>query len=494
MNLRRQFAESDGGHSSQPGNTSEHGRPRRYADGAARSLREGPDVNVDASPDRTPHTDEHRTRETLAFALAVGEILLAEGMSASDVVAALTDITQAYDLDKVFFDVTYTQLSATYPGARGDDPITAFRVVYPKDLDFTRVRNIDRLLRDITAGLPFETAVATFEYIRTSKPPYSSWVSTLGNAILGVGVILLFTTSWRELVFTLVLCVVIDRLLRVLHRLAVPTLFQQTAGGLLTTIVAAAIAEGGRQGIWPFEGANPSLIIVGGIIMLVAGMTAVGAVLDAIDEFYVTASARMFEVVMRTAGIVAGIIIGLRIAGATGFPLAVDAASIPLGPFAAQVVGALAIAAGFALYAYADRLTLALASTMGLLGWLVYSLMIHWGAGETLSNSLGALVAAFASTLIVRHTSVPGFALISAALLPLVPGLALYSGLLMTVGTERSTSDVSAGGSGLVAALMVALGIAAGASLGTYLGRPLADGVNRRRERRRTRPAAGPVT
>jgi uncharacterized membrane protein YjjP (DUF1212 family) len=32
---------------------------------------------------------------------------------------------------------------------------------------------------------------------------------------------------------------------------------------------------------------------VGGIVMLVAGMTSVGAAQDAIDQFYVTASARL---------------------------------------------------------------------------------------------------------------------------------------------------------------------------------------------------------
>ena len=139
------------------------------------------------------------------------------------------------------------------------------------------------------------------------------------------------------------------------------------------------------------------------------------------------------------------------------------------------------IAYGFALFAYADRTTRLLAATMGVTAWLSYSLAVFVGAGETVSNAIGALAATFISTLIVRHTTVPSFALITAALLPLVPGLALYSGLLMTVGTTADTANVAGGSQGVLSALMVALGIAAGASLGTFLGRPIADRVRTRR-------------
>ena len=56
---------------------------------------------------------------------------------------------------------------------------------------------------------------------------------------------------------------------------------------------------------------NPTLITVGGIVLLVAGMAIVGAFQDAIDEYYVTAGARLLRVAMMTTGIVAGVGIGL---------------------------------------------------------------------------------------------------------------------------------------------------------------------------------------
>ena len=102
-----------------------------------------------------------------------------------------------------------------------------------------------------------------------------------------------------------------DRLLVWLHRRRVPPFFSQALVAGLMTMIAAGVAQLGRLG-WPaFENVDPTLIIVGGIVMLLAGVMIVGAVQDAIDQFYVTATARMLEVVMRTAGIVAGILVAL---------------------------------------------------------------------------------------------------------------------------------------------------------------------------------------
>ena len=77
------------------------------------------------------------------------------------------------------------------------------------------------------------------------------------------------------------------------------------------------------------------------------------------------------------------------------------------------------------------------------------------------------------------------FAVVTGALLPLVPGLAIYQGLLQMVGTEPGLGDPTAGGGTLLVALGVAISIGAGASLGIFLGRPLVDTVRRITFRRR---------
>jgi uncharacterized membrane protein YjjB (DUF3815 family) len=85
--------------------------------------------------------------------------------------------------------------------------------------------------------------------------------------------------------------------------------------------------------------------------------------------------------------------------------------------------------------------------------------------------------------LLIRRSSIPGFALVSAAILPLVPGLSLYNGLLQLVGTSPGSGNIAEGIATLLLSASVALGIAAGATLGTYLGRPIVGQLRRIRRR-----------
>jgi uncharacterized membrane protein YjjP (DUF1212 family) len=441
-------------------------------------------VDPDRTTDGAPSDPGHRV---LDLAMRVGDALLSAGMSANDVVVLMLRITGAYRLRRVHVDVTYTAISASYYPSAGAPPHTSIRVVHPDVIDYTRVRRLDRLCAQIEAGLPLDEAVAAFDRISSARQPYPRLVSALGNAAVGPAVSLLFTISWKLMLITFVTNLVLDRILTGLNRRRVPPFFQNFAAATLVTLVAAGITYAGSHGVSFLAGVDPTLVVVGGIILLVAGMMIVGAVQDAIDEFYVTASARVLAVVIRTAGIVAGIAVGLRIAQQLGAPLTISASPVALGPVGTTIIGASLIAAFYAIWAYADAITIVLSATMALLGWMTYTTMRELQAGDILANATGALVAALVTTLLVRRTSVPGFGLISAALLPLVPGLSLYNGLLQLVGTSPHTADPAGGAATLLLAFGVALGIGAGASLGTFLGRPIVEQL-RRIPLRRKRP------
>ena len=190
-----------------------------------------------------------------------------------------------------------------------------------------------------------------------------------------------------------------------------------------------------------------------------------------------------------TGGIVLGIVAGLQVGVALGHPIAVSTQALTLGPVVAQFVGATVISAAFALSAYAGLATVVLAGLMGALGWAGYLGMVTLGFGEVTANSAGALLAAFVATIIARRFRTPGFALIAAAILPLVPGLSLFTGLLQAVGSLGQPADLAASGVTLLQALGVAVGIAAGATLGTYFGRPVEEQL--RRIRNLPRPGPG---
>ena len=415
----------------------------------------------------------------LQLAMRIGDQLLSAGMSANDVVLFTLKITQAYGLTGVHVDVTYTSMSASYLPDPGRPPVTAIRVVRPAEVDYTRVRRLLRLVKQIERGLPLAEARPALERIRSAAHPYPRWIALVGNAGVGPAVSLLFTTNWKLLLLSFASGCLVDLLLAWFDRRRVPPFFRQLAAAGLITLAAAGVTHAGRQGVAFFVGLDPTLIVVGGIVMLLAGVMIVGAVQDAIDQFYVTASARVFEVFMRTGGIVAGIVAGLALAHYLDAPLTISAEPIELGPLGAQFAAAGLVAAMFAISVYADLATILLSSTMALVAWATFTAALRLELTDVPANTVAALLAAMITSLIVRRTQVPGFGLITAALLPLVPGLAIYRGLLQLVGTAPGAGDPTTGGGTLLLALGVAVGIGAGASLGTYLGRPIAATVRR---------------
>jgi uncharacterized membrane protein YjjP (DUF1212 family) len=437
---------------------------------SSRVVQSGPPGEID---DPTPAAG------ALDLAMQIAGSLLAAGMSANDVTLVALGITRAYGLRRVHVDVTYTSISASYYPALGVPAMTSVRVIQPGVIDYGRVRALERLSIEIGRGLPLREATDKFQDIRAARRRYPWWVSMLGNAGVGVGSVLLFSTSWQIIVITLVSGCLLDRLLTGLERVRMPPFFSQCAGAAMMTLIAVAATAAGRGGVKMLSGLDPTLIVVGGIVMLVVGMTVVGAMQDAIDQFYVTASARLLEVMLQTAGIVVGIVAVLQLVQRLGAPVMISPNLGGLGPMGAQFLGAGLICASFAVWAYADLATIALAVAIGLLGWAGYSATAALGVGEVPANAAGALTAALTATLIIRRSSIPSFALISAALLPLVPGLSLYNGLLQLVGTVPGQGDPAAGAATLFVAVSVALGIASGATLGTYLGRPIANQLRR---------------
>jgi uncharacterized membrane protein YjjP (DUF1212 family) len=428
-----------------------------------------------------------QAQKALELTLRVGDVLLTAGMSANDVVVEMLRITEAYGLRRVHVDVTFTSIAATYYAAPASVPMTLVRTVQPDVLDFTKAQRVQALVQDIHAGLPLEDAIKNLKTIRDAPRLYSKWIASAGNAAIAPGVTLLFTVSWQILMITFIIGFAVDRLLAWASARRLPPFFSQLAGAALITLLATGVSTLGAHGVDILLSVDPTLIVVGGIILLVAGMTAVGAMQDAIDQFYVTASARFLEVAMMTGGIVLGIIAGLQVGVALGHPIAVSTQSLTLGPVVAQFIGATVISAAFALSAYAGLVTVVLAGLMGALGWAGYFGMVTLGFQEVPANAAGALLAAFVATIIARRSRTPGFALIAAAILPLVPGLSLFTGLLQAVGTLGQPSDLAASSVTLLQALGVAVGIAAGATLGTYLGRPVQEQLRRIRNLPRPR-------
>jgi uncharacterized membrane protein YjjP (DUF1212 family) len=104
-----------------------------------------------------------QARQALELALRVGDVLLAAGMSANDVVVEMLRITEAYRLSRVHVDVTFTSIAVTYYAAPTNVPMTLVRTVQPDVLDFTKVRRVQALAEGIHAGLPLKMRSTTWK-------------------------------------------------------------------------------------------------------------------------------------------------------------------------------------------------------------------------------------------------------------------------------------------------------------------------------------------
>lgn len=411
----------------------------------------------------------------LRLAVNVADVLVASGVPVSDVVSMGLDITDRYCKRRVQFDISSTVIMASQDRGDEREPLTMIRHAKLRTPNNMLIQSIQELVRDIERGsVELDKAEKIFDQLITHPQKYPYWLTTIGSAMISAGVGVMFGASIVIVVIMFVLGAIVSYLLRLLSHYRVPSFFAQVISATMITIIAAAVTRAGNVGIGIFANVNPTLIVIGGIIMLVAGLAIVGAVQDAIDEYYITANARLLRVTMMTAGIVAGVLIGLYIAKQMGIYVAVESDSPPLGRGDWQLTGAVLISFGYALSMQSRLSSLLVSGAVGGLAWIVYIICTEsWSLSAIVSSGISAAVIGFVATVIARFWRTPSSSLVMAGIVPLVPGLTLYNALLQMVEGTTISGDTDHGIAAMMTAVLIALAIASGASFGTFIGRPL---------------------
>ncbi|WP_435746356.1 threonine/serine ThrE exporter family protein [Microbacterium sp. PMB16] len=435
-----------------------------------------------------PVIDEGTVPRVLDLSTRIGESMFAVGASAHEVTLAITRVCDAYGLKDVQVDVTYNSITVSFHLSGEVWPETLVRVVRVAAPDHAKLQRMQALVSDIRGGMDLASARTAFRVIRRMPFRYQQSVVVVARALLAVGVSILLGASPLivGLTFIAALCAAITQ--AALARLRVPLFFSQIAGGFVTTVVAVAVSALGAAGIEPFEGIRPSIIVASGIVLMLAGLTVVGAAQDAIDGFALTAGGRILDLTMQTLGVVIGILVGLELGNVLGFTMELPVDPAPFGPLPGVFAGAAIIAVAVAVFNGAGIgiiLVSALLSAITIGGYtLATALNLHPAA----ASAIGALLASFIGVLIAHNLHVPSVAVTTAAIVPLVPGVAVFQGLLEMVHTGGAASDVIGAGSSLSYAAVIGVGLASGASLGLYLGTPVRatlEGVTRTRSRAR---------
>ncbi len=417
-------------------------------------------------------TDARETYKILDLALRMGEILLSSGAGAADVTATMLGITRHLGLRHAEIDVTFTLLRMSYQPDPDEMAVLLSRTITQRDIDYDDLTRTHALVSDVLADrVTVGEARAAVARINSTGHYLPRWAVVLGSGVIGGGVALILGAGVLVTVVATLAGMLIDMLIRAMSRRRWPMFYQQIAGGLLATgltLGTAAMAQVLGLKV------NTSLVVTASIILLLAGIGFMGAIQDALSGFYITAGARGLEALLATAGLIAGVSMGLGLAPSLGVKLGV----VRPGVFAFADVpviltGAVIAAVAFAFTCYAPWRALPAVAMTTLLGHLVYLAVRAPGQSMPWAAAAGAITIGVVSYSIAGRVDVPPLVVVVPSLVPMLPGLLIYRGLsFMSAGNAQGILQLSA-----AAATTIAL--AAGVIMGEYISQPLKRNVRR---------------
>ncbi|GAA4772653.1 threonine/serine exporter family protein [Microbacterium gilvum] len=440
--------------------------------------------------------DDAMAVRIIDLAMRIAEVMLSVGASAKEVVLAALRITRAYGLKSVHVDVTYNSVTVSDHRGGDDRPITLMQVVRSAVPDHAKLQRLQALVTEIEEGLELSDARARFRAIRRTPFLYQPSVVVFVQAMLAVGVGLMFGASWTILAVTFVAALGVAGAQLGLARLRVPMFFSQIVGAFVLTAITVATALLGRIGVQAFADVRPTIVVSSGIVLMLAGLAVVGAAQDAIDGFALTAGGRILELTLQTLGVVLGIVVGLQLSTALGVGMDLPSEALPFGTLAGQISGAVIVAVTVAVMNGAGLRIVLVSAGLGFIAWIGYAVPAQAGVDAASASFVGAFAASLVGGLIAQPLRVPSVAVTTAAIVPLVPGSALFRGLLGMVEAGGDTGELIIATQGLVSAAMIGVALAAGATLGLFVGSPLRTtlGGVRMRVRTTARPRAAAGT
>jgi uncharacterized membrane protein YjjP (DUF1212 family) len=406
--------------------------------------------------------DLREVYQAFDLALRIGEVVLSSGAAAADAAVSMMAITSAAGLREADISVTFTELSISWQPSPYSPPETHLRNVKFRGLNYEKLTAVDHLVREIVAGhRPLEDARKQLDQIVSAPYPYPRWASTLGWGVMAAGVGLLIGGGPLIMAAAFVSAVAIDLSNRRLNRQRIPPFYQQVLGGFIATMGAI-----GLHVLTPES--NVSQVVAAGIIVMLAGIAFVGAVQDAVTGYYVTATARSFEALLLTGGIIGGVSAGLALADRFGITLAVmPYQARGLGYLPIAILGASLAAAGFVFACYAPKRAIVAAVLMGALGQVGYRVMAEADLGGAWATGLAAVLIGVVAYSVAGRLRIPPLVVVVSGIIPLLPGGSIYRGLY-----KMMEGDVL-GISSLAGAVVIAVALAAGVILGEYIAQPL---------------------
>ncbi|MFB7504249.1 threonine/serine ThrE exporter family protein [Streptomyces broussonetiae] len=417
----------------------------------------------------------------LDLTLRIGELLLAGGEGAEDVEAAMFAVCRSYGLDRCEPNVTFTLLSISHQPSLVEDPVTASRTVRRRGTDYTRLSAVFRLVAELSdpeTHVSLEEAYRRLAEIRRNRHPYSGWVLTLAGGLLAGAASVLVGGDLIVFVAAAVGAMLGDRLAWLCAGRGLPEFYQFTVAAMPPAAIGVAFALAHVD-------VKASAVVTGGLFALLPGRALVAGVQDGLTGFYITASARLLEVMYFFVGIVTGVLVVLYFGVKVGGKLNPDAALMINERPLIQIAASMVLSLTFAVLLQQERSTVLWVTLNGGVAWSVYGAMHYVGGiSPVASTAVAAGLVGLFGQLLSRYRFASALPYTTAAIGPLLPGSATYFGLLSMAQNEVDKGLVS-----LAKAASLAMAIAIGVNLGSEISRLFLriGSAGKRRAAKRTR-------
>ncbi|MEU0690150.1 threonine/serine exporter family protein [Streptomyces uncialis] len=417
----------------------------------------------------------------LDLTLRIGELLLAGGEGAEDVEAAMFAVCRSYGLDRCEPTVTFTLLSISHQPSLVEDPVTASRTVRRRGTDYTRLAAVFRLVHDISdpqTDVSLEEAYRRLAEIRRNRHPYPGWVLTAANGVLAGSASVLVGGDVIVFVAAAVGAMLGDRLAWLCAGRGLPEFYQFIVAAMPPAAIGVALTLAHAD-------VRASAVITGGLFALLPGRALVAGVQDGLTGFYITAAARLLEVMYFFVGIVIGVLLILYFGVRLDAKLNPDAALLVIERPLWQIAASMMLTLAFAVLLQQERSTVLAVTLNGGVAWVVYGAMHYVGGlSPVASTAVAAGLVGLFGQLMSRYRYASALPYVTAAIGPLLPGSATYFGLLGFAQNELDAGLVS-----LTKAAALAMAIAIGVNLGSEISRLFlrVPGASGRRAAKRTR-------
>ncbi|MFF3910948.1 threonine/serine exporter ThrE family protein [Streptomyces sp. NPDC001848] len=399
----------------------------------------------------------------LDLTLRIGELLLAGGEGAEDVEAAMFAVCRSYGLDRCEPNVTFTLLSISYQPSLVDDPVSASRTVRRRGTDYTRLQAVFRLVDDLTdpeTSISLEDAYRRLAEIRRNRHPYPGWALTGASGLLAGAASVLVGGDLIVFVAAALGAMLGDRLAWLCAGRGLPEFYQFTVAAMPPAAIGVALTLAHVP-------VAASAVITGGLFALLPGRALVAGVQDGLTGFYITAAARLLEVMYFFVGIVAGVLVVLYFGVKLGAELDPNAALHLAERPVVQIMASMLLSLTFAVLLQQERSTVLWVTLNGGVAWSVYG-ALHYpgGLSPVASTAVAAGLVGLFGQLLSRYRFASALPYTTAAIGPLLPGSATYFGLL-----SIAQNNVDKGLVSLANAVSLAMAIAIGVNLGSEISR-----------------------